>query len=623
MTTSDAAQVTVAAGATPRERIPDRWQVIALAGCLLVAFAYAFTRVQSWFAWYDDEGFMLFTLRQWLSGTSLYDAGYTEYGPFYYLAYSTWFWLSGWSPTHDAMRWITVLLWVAVPLGCAACVWAFSRSFAWTALTILATTVVLRDLSGEPGHPQGLVWALLTAVPALMLTYRRIHTGVLFGTLGAIVAMVTLVKVNVGVFLLLSLLAVLGPGLLPLQLRGAGRWIGTAIGAAMPALLMGQHLTNRLILWQCALAAFGIGAVTYTILRKSESPPGRAVGWLAAGMVVTAGLLVGMALLHGESAYGLLNGVLLQPLRFSRAIQPQTPDAATLIAATAFAAVSGLLLVRMPAWGNSDRARLVRKALATLTALVAVINPRLAAIAGPVILWLVVPNGRHATVPARLAARTVVTLATYASLVAFPVAGTQSNLAATLILWAAIIGILDDVGESRRWRVLPLCLLASGVALPIVLDGLVYALVERVPSRLPGSQLIELVPERAATFNELVRLAGERCQTLTTLPGMNSFNIWTDLPRPNGFTTSAAMVLFDGPSQRRLTRDFLASPRPCVIDNPALERWSSMFRKPSTDRPFVDLVRRDLVRVYSRSGYDILVPQKDVSRWSDPTATRR
>jgi len=29
------------------------------------------------------------------------------------------------------------------------------------------------------------------------------------------------------------------------------------------------------------------------------------------------------------------------------------------------------------------------------------------------------------------------------------------------------------------------------------------------------------------------------------------------------------------------------------------------------------------VRVYSRSGYDILVPQKDVSPWRDPTATRR
>jgi hypothetical protein len=61
-----------------------RWvPFLTLALCTGITLAYAAMMVTSTFSWYDDEGFMLFTLRQFGSGTPLYDGMYTEYGPFY------------------------------------------------------------------------------------------------------------------------------------------------------------------------------------------------------------------------------------------------------------------------------------------------------------------------------------------------------------------------------------------------------------------------------------------------------------------------------------------------------------------------------------------------------------
>ena len=37
-----------------------------------------------------------------------------------------------------------------------------------------------------------------------------------------------------------------------------------------------------------------------------------------------------------------------------------------------------------------------------------------------------------------------------------------------------------------------------------------------------------------------------------TIPGMNSCHIGSGVPHPNGFIVSAAMVLFDAPTQERL-----------------------------------------------------------------------
>jgi hypothetical protein len=66
--------------------------------------AYAFFFHPTRFRWVDDEGFMLMTIREYVSGRPLYDGMYTEYGPFFYATIGGLFSLFGWKVTHDAGR---------------------------------------------------------------------------------------------------------------------------------------------------------------------------------------------------------------------------------------------------------------------------------------------------------------------------------------------------------------------------------------------------------------------------------------------------------------------------------------------------------------------------------------
>src|SRR5690349_3289986 len=89
-------------------------KALSVALSLAIAFAFTLMNVRSYFAWYDDEGFMLMTLREYTSGLSLYDKMYSEYGPFYYVFHSALFRLAGWTVSHDQIRWLTVFLCVAI-----------------------------------------------------------------------------------------------------------------------------------------------------------------------------------------------------------------------------------------------------------------------------------------------------------------------------------------------------------------------------------------------------------------------------------------------------------------------------------------------------------------------------
>ena len=105
------------------------------------------------------------------------------------------------------------------------------------------------------------------------------------------------------------------------------------------------------------------------------------------------------------------------------------------------------------------------------------------------------------------------------------------------------------------------------------------------------------------------------CDNLMTIPGMNSCHIGSGVPHPNGFIVSAAMVLFDAPTQERLRDDFLASLRPCVIFNADFERWSARFRPPRPNQPFWATVFNELIPVFSRDGYEVRVPPSEAHAW--------
>src|ERR687892_677774 len=78
------------------------------AASIPVAYAAMFSLFQP----YDDEGYLLISLQGHLEGHALYEEGFSQYGPFYYLFNGALFRLLGLEVTHDSGRMLTLGLWI-------------------------------------------------------------------------------------------------------------------------------------------------------------------------------------------------------------------------------------------------------------------------------------------------------------------------------------------------------------------------------------------------------------------------------------------------------------------------------------------------------------------------------
>jgi hypothetical protein len=571
---------------------------------------------------------MLITLRQYVEGLPLYDK-YEGYGPFYYVLLGNLFTFA--QVTHDAIRLTTILFWLLVAAGWATCVWLWRRSLGWTLITFLATVNILRSLRFEPGHPQSLI-LLLYAATFVAANFYSSSPALAFGAIGIASAALLLTKINVGGFMLAALVAVfvacLPPQRLPRALNVGVRVLCTLI----PAVLMRTQLQNPIAVMQCAIYTVGIWAVL-DALRRNARPDldWPALGWAAAGFLATVLFTLGSVHMHGTSLTGLVEGIILQPLRFAGTIPFQTPrvplEMYLDLSLGALCCVGGAVLWLYQRF-RGGIPRYIRPTVALVVIIAAVGMPRLATAIAPGVMWLFVPEpgGRLWKSTSRVSLFLVSVAATFGILMVYPVPGTQSSIAAAIVVLAAFAALLHSSDELlqvvARWRIV--------AASEWVLGGLILYVTLFVSSLnvtqafdrvapadeyLPHSKLIQLSPADYETFSEISSRVATRCDALVTIPGMNSFNIWSNVPHPNGTIVSIAMVSFEEPAQQQLVRDFLAASRPCVIWNSGLARWSARYRPQRPREPFMDLVHHDLVRVYARNGYEIRVPPSQAGHW--------
>jgi hypothetical protein len=127
--------------------------------CLWRTWKFASLTLASTFAPYDDEGYVLLSVREFLARGALFDEVYTNYGPTYY-AYKHLLSILQGLPTHDLTRLTTLYTWMcgAVFVGAGA-LW-LTRSGLAAVAVFCVTTIALVPLVAEPGHPQELLVAL-------------------------------------------------------------------------------------------------------------------------------------------------------------------------------------------------------------------------------------------------------------------------------------------------------------------------------------------------------------------------------------------------------------------------------------------------------------------------------
>ena len=284
-----------------------------LAIALILIGVIAYMLLWTTFMVYDDEGYVLYSLRAYAEHGHLYTEVYSQYGPFFFVLFRGLHAL-GLAFTNTAARELALIYWVGTAALCAGIVWrASGRSFSATLATLVAVFLHLSAMSSEPSHPGGLI-ALLVATAAWAGTHPTWKMSWQVVVIAAIGTMLVLTKINVG------LLLFIGAGAWwALQLYPTNRWWRLAIAAgfaAVPVLLMWPSRHENWIPIFMLLVATGGIATTVSLPAESEPRAHWRDAWLAMASVATVTAFTVLAVwLHGTSLQAVLEGTLLGPLR--------------------------------------------------------------------------------------------------------------------------------------------------------------------------------------------------------------------------------------------------------------------------------------------------------------------
>lgn len=585
---------------------------IAWAALLAAALAaLASSILWSVFMAYDDEGYVLYSLKNFAGHGRLYTEVYSQYGPFFFLFNAAQHAL-GLEFTNESARVLTLLYWCGTSLLCAAIVWDHTRSRVAATATALATQLHLFPSAHEPSHPGALIALLVALVGWLGTKPTGAARCVVVGTS---LAALVLTKVNVGAFAVASLLvwhaltATRDPRRDPLV------WCGGAAFVALPFVLMRPMLAEGWISTYAMLG--GLAALTVFLAAPKGATPvpsPRPLFITLAAAAIAGTLTIGSTLFSGTTLTALLDGLLLGPLRHPGVYRlPITWRPGVLPLALASAAAAFWIVTRPPEKRGAliGPARLVVAAayLAALAGWLPLNAQAFVLCYGWTAAWiLVVPcRTEDGGWPARA---WLAVLLVPQALHAFPVAGSQ--VAWGTFLWVPLVALaLVDLAAAptlRRTVVILGGLMTAGVV--FVFAGAASTgwrtLQSGSPLALPGAERI-VVPESLATaLRILSQNTVAHGSTLFTYPGLHSFHLWTDVPAPTRSNATHWFSLLTTAQQEDIRAALAAAPRPVLIVQRELLSFLDE-RKFARRTALSQWLETEFERVFTVQGYEFRV----------------
>ena len=514
------------------------------------------------FANWDDEGYVLLSVQQFLERGGLYHETFSSYGPAFYL-YRALLATLGLPLTHDGTRWWTLVEWGGAGLLAAALVFRLTRQRWLAALTLAQVIAGVTTLGVEPGHPQGVLLVALFGL--LWIATRAPDRAATWGWLGLGLGLLLTVKLNVGAFATVAVvLVVLAHRAAPRALQA----VAAAAALALPVVLLHRHLGRgwcQELLWLELAATWALLLGLRHGARPRDLAWRRHAGWCLAGLLAAAGVALGFALVTGSSVVDLVDGL----LRFPAA------QTGVLIVAPTFPAFAGWLAAASLALALVSE-RLGPRRLGCLTALRILVaggviwntlgdpHGQLAwAVPGAWLLVAPAPGRDHPGAPRALLAG----LAVVHTLVIYPVAGGQSQIAAALSAPLAAL-LLDDASrvllQHRRLR--PAVPAGYLVCLAIVVTPLVQIPARAAhdaawPLRLPGAESLRVPLLEAASLRWAATNLTAHCDTFVSYPGLGSMHAWSGRPPPTGWNVTTWMIIFSPARQQTLVEAYDAAPR--------------------------------------------------------------
>lgn len=583
----------------------SRWA--ALAALLSVA---AIETVAGWFRLFsyvlpytalDDEGYVIVTIREWLSRGGLYDEVFWQYGPFYNTVLGGPLKLLGHDLDLTSARLLTLGLAVASTLLFGLAVLKATGSIAAALVAQVGTYTCLGMFESAVLHPVAPIAVLLGAL-VLIAFVRSPTSAASDAATGALTAAILFTKVNVGIFVGIAVAYVVAITWRDERQRRYVRLVPELGLVAMGPFLMLRHISRLdemfvvgdargatwrwLVVYEAAVVV--LIAVARLLPRPSRPDDVRfSLTWLGAGFAAVAVVLIAVALATGTSAAGLVDGLVLRPADSGGAL-----TALPALPTISWAWIAGvpLLVVGLLGTARATPTVGVRLASAALRAASAVlllttglahelgIDPPGAGFGTvlfllPLVVLVVVPIVGEGT-PARADARWLLAALCIAhSLHVFPLAGAQQGAAMALAVTAAALMLHDagrelraalgpDGSRSARWvTVAPalLALVGIGVALVPQARGWKERYDESVELALPGASSIRGDPSRVSQLREAVD-ALSQCDAFYAHPGLGTFHLFTESEPLTGFNSTGWEYMLTGEEQRAVVEEIEAAP---------------------------------------------------------------
>lgn len=510
--------------------------------CALLLHIMTFRGYEAW----DDTGSYVLSFRLLDHGQRLYTEIYAPYGPAYYAVTSALFFLLHLTVDASGSYTITYVEALLIVVCSATFVWSLIRSLPAVALTVVAMTWALLFVHNAILYP-GLI-----AVPATLAvawTVGRYPPQRLrwWWAAGALAALVILVKINLGIFLI----AALGSTALicyPPSHAENGRRLSAGLGCAMmialPFTLIARGAlaawSVELLLYEAITAVIVVAAIAVHLRSRSVTIVPPRTWWVAfAGIAVTVAVAIGACVLEGYSIHDLAGGIIFGPLtRFLRFVRPPAFDPAMPYLTAAALCVVGLALASKV----SVRLRRVQLFVTLIAAVATILIGNSSAENLLCLPWIGVFMLTFDASASPTYRRSKVALGVFAyamQLQIYPVAGYQVTCAALPVQLLALIAIVEAlrvlwatsalglrVSVCSGWQFAVVCLAtACGLLIGVSLyatSGSLTAL------GLKGSEGIMVPRSVAETYRGVTGYLDRECSWFVTLPGIDSYYSWTD-----------------------------------------------------------------------------------------------
>jgi hypothetical protein len=581
--------------------------LVATALLSLLAFAYLFTTFVPW----DDEGYFLIAFRDYLSGRKLYDQVFAMYGPFTFWTAAAVARFAPGNVTHDAFRWLSLFLWIAIAAIMAATVWRWTRRSSLSFVVFLLVGSHLKGLAKGVGHPQ--IWIILAAALLLYVgldwvsvpgkQWRAFLTG-------SLVAIIVLCKINLGSFAFLGIALALS-----FQLRGLLRTLGVAIfGLAaasfgvlifLRAAIAGEKYFALAYLF--ALASVVAVAVLQPVDAMSiidDRPLAlRSFFYFLASLAACACVGIVLTLASGTTAHGLFHALITEPSKFINSYHHPFSDperkGSILLSIVGVAVAAAVIRMRLtlqarPVWLGGLK---VTVGVALLCAFCYGHRPTLAG--SLLFLLLLLIDAPPMTGGAYSNRILLASMSLLFTLQLFPMAGEQADWATLLPMVAAAVILADGLdclerGSSAvqlpQWS-LPLArstalILAIYLFLSVGIDAVTrFRRWQTAQSLdLPGAHWLRLPPDETARLRDTVSLLNQNCKTVLVIPGLYSFSVWSGVPPIEDKRFNTWPFLWPDEVEKNELPKLRRSDRGCVLTSEKTYRFfENLAVKPGND----------------------------------------